>query len=69
VIAEGDRVVTRSYWEGTHKGDFLGIPPTGKSVHVEGVNITRYSNGKAVEHWGYQDTPALMQQLGVNPMP
>ncbi len=66
VVAEGDEVVTRSYWEGTHQGEFMGIPPTGRHVRVDGVDITRYSKGKAVEHWGYQDTPALMQQLGLN---
>ncbi len=65
-IEEGDKVVTRARWEGTHRGDFMGIPATGKRVSVDGVDITRFSNGKAVEHWGYQDTPALMQQLGVN---
>lgn len=67
VIAEGDKVVTRSTWQGTHQGAFLGIPPTGKQVRVTGIDITRYAGGKAVEHWGNQDTLGLLQQLGVIP--
>ena len=68
-VAEEDRVVTRHTWYGTHKGTFLGIPPTGKQVSVAGIDITRWAGGKAVEHWGSQDTLGLMQQLGVVPPP
>lgn len=65
VIAEGDRVVTRSTWSGTNKGDFMGMPATNKPVKVSGVDITRWVNGKAVEHWAVQDMMGLMHQLGV----
>ena len=66
-IAEGDKVVTRVTWNGTHKGPFMGIPPTGKIISVTGIDITRWSNGKAVEHWSNEDIMGMMQQLGVIP--
>jgi steroid delta-isomerase-like uncharacterized protein len=69
VVAEGDKVVTRSTWHGTHRGAFLGIPATGKQVAVTQIDITRYAGGKVVEHWGNQDLLGLMQQLGVIPAP
>ncbi len=65
MVAEGDEVVTRSTWRGTHQGTFMGMPATGKQVAVTGIDITRYAGGKAVEHWGNQDLLGLMQQLGV----
>jgi hypothetical protein len=66
-IAEGDRVVTRWTARGTHKGELAGIPPTGKSVTVNGVTVDRIVNGKYVESWGIFDQLGLMQQLGVIP--
>jgi steroid delta-isomerase-like uncharacterized protein len=68
VIASGDKVVTRARATGTHEGDFMGIPPTGKSVDVALVDIIRFGDdGLAHEHWGIFDTMAMMQQLGVVP--
>lgn len=69
IIAEGDKVVVRSTWRGTHKGEFMGIPPTGKRVSVGVFDIVRIAGGKAVEHWGQMDNMGMMQQLGVIPMP
>jgi predicted ester cyclase len=46
----------------------MGIPPTGKMISVTGIDITRWSNGKAVEHWSNEDIMGMMQQLGVIPM-
>jgi steroid delta-isomerase-like uncharacterized protein len=66
-VAEGDKVVTRTVWHGTHQGPFLGIPPTGKQVAVAGMDMTRWQDGKAVEHWSNQDTLSLLQQLDVIP--
>jgi len=67
-IAEGDKVVTRWSSEGTHKGELMGIPPTGKHVAgVTGISIDRYSGGKFVEGWGNWDTLGLMQKLGIVP--
>jgi steroid delta-isomerase-like uncharacterized protein len=69
MIAEGDKVVVRSTWSGTHKGEFMGIPPTGKSVSFGVFDIVRIAEGKVVEHWGQMDNMRMMQQLGVIPVP
>ena len=69
VIAEGDTVVVRQTWRGTHTGNFRGIPPTGKQVSGMGIIITRNVNGKAVELWSNFDDLGLLQQLGVVPLP
>lgn len=68
-LAEGDRVATRGYFTGTHKGTFQGIPPTGKPIKVPYIDIWRLENGKAVENWVQMDQMGLMQQLGVIPAP
>ena len=67
VIAEGDKVVTRGIFSGTHRGKLMGIPPTGKRVRFSVVHIDRVINGKIVEHWGQGDTLGMMRQLGVHP--
>jgi predicted ester cyclase len=54
---------------GTHRGDFLGIPPTGKSVNIWGVVIDVVRDGKFAESRIIMDTLGLMQQLGMIPMP
>ena len=64
-IAEGDTVVCRCIMKGTHQGDFMGIPSTGKKINVDGVDIARFRDGKAVEHWAYYDELGMMRQLGV----
>jgi len=67
LVAEGDLVAGRMTSTGTHTGDFMGIPATGKRVTFTETHIVRIANGKAVEHWGNQDDMAMMQQLGVIP--
>jgi steroid delta-isomerase-like uncharacterized protein len=69
MVAEGDKVVTRFVWTGTHHGVFLGIPATGKSVEVKGVVIDRLENGRMADSRILMDTMGLMQQLGVIPAP
>ena len=69
VIAQSDQVVTRGTFSGTHSGEIMGIPPTGKQVTFSVIHIDRVMDGKVVEHWGLGDTMALMQQLGVVPSP
>ena len=64
VIAEGDKVAARFTMRGTHRGEFMGIAPTGKSISVTGIDLIRFAGGKAVEHWGQTDDLALLQQLG-----
>ena len=68
MVAEGDRVAIRSTLHGSHRGEFLGIPATGKQVALPGIDIIRFDEeGKMIEHWGLFDVPLLMQQLGVMP--
>ncbi|HKZ23483.1 MAG TPA: ester cyclase [Thermoplasmata archaeon] len=69
VIPHGDKVVARVTLSGTHKGKFMDIPPTGKRVSFEGIDIVRFSGGKAVEHWGLTDNMGLFTQLGAIPAP
>lgn len=68
-IAEGNNVVTRWTYRGTHKGELWGIAPTGKQVTVTGINIDRIEGGKIVEEWVEMDMLGIMQQLGAVPPP
>jgi steroid delta-isomerase-like uncharacterized protein len=67
LIAEGDKVVTRWTALGTHKGEFAGIPPTGKRGVVTGIDINRIVDGKLVECWTNSDDLGLLQQLSAIP--
>ncbi len=67
MIAEGDKVVARVRVTGTHNGEFMGIPATGRPFTQTGIDIIRIAGGKAVERWGEFDNLGLMQQLGVIP--
>ena len=64
LIAEGDKVAARITMTGTHTGDFIGTPATGKSVSFTGIYIARIANGKIVQHWGEEDSVSLLGQLG-----
>ncbi len=66
-IAEGDRVVTRVTFRGTHRAEFSGIPSTGKQVTYSGIAIDRMTNGKVVEMWHLANVPGLLQQIGSSP--
>ena len=68
-VAEGDKVVSRATASGTHLGDFMGIPATGKSFSMGIIDILRFEDGKIAERWGEADFMGLMQQLGVVPTP
>ena len=67
LIAEGDKVAERWTGRGTHRGEFQGIPPTGKQVAVPGVVFYRIRDGKIVEFRGSFDMLSMLQQLGVVP--
>ena len=67
LIAEGDRVVVRWTNNGTHVGEFLGIPPTGKSFTIAGIDIYRIEGSKLAEHWHVVDQLAMLGQLGLLP--
>ncbi len=64
-LADGDKVVVRGTISGTHQREFMGIPPTNNSFEVQFIDITKFENGKATEHWGVTDQAAIMQQLGL----
>jgi len=66
-LAEGDRVVIIHRLEGTHTGEFMGIPPTGKKFSVRSISIYRAANGKIVEDKGMVDWFSLFKQLGLIP--
>jgi steroid delta-isomerase-like uncharacterized protein len=68
-IAEGDRVMTLSTWTGTHRGEFMGIPATGRSVAVEAWTLDRYRDGRLIESRIIMDVAGMLMQLGVIPAP
>ncbi len=70
VLVSDERVVARVRATGTHQGEFMGMPATGKKVDVQLIDIIRFGDdGLAREHWGVVDALAMMQQLGAIPGP
>lgn len=67
LIAEGDKVAVRQTWRGTHTGNFLGIPPTGKQVVFTSTEFYRVAGGKLAEEWVELDMLGLLQQFGAIP--
>lgn len=65
LFGEEDMVVVRSVTRGTHKGEYVGVPPTGRSVEIAAVDLYRIANGKIVESWHNVDELGLLRQLGV----
>jgi steroid delta-isomerase-like uncharacterized protein len=68
-IVQAEKVVTRFEWTGTHRGDFLGVPATGRPVRVWGMVIDRFEKGRIKDTRILMDTLGLMMQLGVIPPP
>jgi len=69
VIAEGDFLLNRWLFEGTHRGSLGAIAATGKKVSMAGVDVTRVADGKIAETWVYGDNLGLLHQLGVISLP
>jgi len=69
LIGEDDTVI--AYWTntGTHQGEFMGIPPSGRKVTISGIDVHRLRDGKMAEHWHVVEELQMLQQLGVIPMP
>lgn len=68
VLVDGDKVVARVRMTGTHQGEFMGMPPTGKGVDTQLIDIIRFGDdGLAHEHWGVMDAMTMMEQLGAIP--
>ncbi len=64
IVIQGDKLAVRFTFSGTHRGDFLGIPATGKKVKVDGMRFFRFIGTKAVEMWNLVDMLSMMQQVG-----
>jgi steroid delta-isomerase-like uncharacterized protein len=64
VIAEGDRVAARVTWEGTHRGEFVGVGPTGKRLSFAAYHLVRFSEERAAEWWGTADLLGALAQMG-----
>jgi predicted ester cyclase len=62
-VAERDKVTTRKTIRGTHRGELLGIPPTGKRVEIDVIDIVRLANGRYAEHWGVNTLPSVLSIL------
>jgi steroid delta-isomerase-like uncharacterized protein len=69
LIAAGDKTIVRFIIRGTHEGEFMGIPATGKKIELSGIIISRIENGKWVEEWEEMDIMGLMMQLGMELKP
>ena len=69
MVSEGDRAACHIRITGTHKGDFMGMAPTGKKIDVGGVDFVRIRDGRTAEHWGYSADLVMMEQLGAATIP
>lgn len=67
IVVEGDKVCWRYRMTGRNDGEFMGMPPTGKSIDIQGFDLLRMEGEKAAEHWGTVDELKMMQQLGLVP--
>ncbi len=68
-VAERGMVASRWTMTGTHRGDFQGVPPTGRQVTMPGIDFSRVVDGKIAEHWAQFDLIGVMQQIGAIPAP
>jgi steroid delta-isomerase-like uncharacterized protein len=66
LFAEGDRVAQRHLLRGTHKGEFMGLPPTGRVIETGGISIFRMADGRIVEHWAFADELGFFHQIGAD---
>jgi predicted ester cyclase len=69
ILAEGNKVVTRTLWTGTQDGPFLGLPPSGKKVSFHTSDFFRIADGKLAEHWDVVDSLPRAVALGLVPAP
>ena len=68
-LAEGDQVATHKTFHGTHHGEFMGIPATGKQISIEAMDIYTIHEGKITDHWAVGDWLGMLHQLGVESLP
>lgn len=67
LLASGDKTVARVKATGTQEGEFMGLPPSGRAVEVQLIDIMRFEDGLVAEHWGVMDMLSMLQQLGAVP--
>lgn len=67
MITDDDNVAIAYTVIGTHQGDFLGVPATGRRISARGMQIARFQNGQIVERWGSSDQLGILQQIGAEP--
>ncbi len=68
IVTDEDNVSFAYTATGTHKGNFMGVAPTGKQFSVRGMQIGKFEDGKLVERWGSTDELGILKQLGVQPV-
>jgi predicted ester cyclase len=68
LIGEGDKVVARNTITGTHEGEYMSLPPTGKSITYNEIFICRFAGGRIAETWGVVDVLSQLRQLGALPL-
>lgn len=64
MVAEGDLVAVRSIMRGTHRRELMGVPPSGRRVAIDGIDILRIADGRIVEHWGLTNVLGFLEQSG-----
>jgi steroid delta-isomerase-like uncharacterized protein len=69
VVVEGDKVAARLTMSGTQKGEFMGMPSTGKSFSINAMDLFRIKDGRVTDHWGVSDIMAMGTQLGMMAAP
>ena len=69
IIAVEDKTWARLTARGTHRGQFMHVPPSGKTISITVIDICRFEGGQIIEHWGVADRLAMMQQIGAIPQP
>jgi steroid delta-isomerase-like uncharacterized protein len=69
MLQDGNKVITRVNVSGTHRGEFMGIPPTNNKFDVSAIDIVEFRDGQAIGHWGVMEEARMMQQLGIGGPP
>ena len=69
MLQDGDKVITRARFSGTHKGEFMGMRPTNNRFDIPLIDIVEFRDDKAIAHWGVMDTARMMEQLGIGGPP
>ena len=69
LLQDGNKVIARARFSGTHQGEFMGIPATGNRFDINVIDIMEFQGDKAIAHWGLMDTAKMMEQLGAGGPP